>query len=87
MQQLFTIDTEGDLIVVCRLINVFRRKGVSLTKLAMSATQDGFRLAVLFEAKQSDIEHLFNFVRRTEGVNRLDSQETSSVLEGLSSVT
>jgi hypothetical protein len=83
MQRVFTIDTEGDLIVICRLMNIFRRKGVKLIKWLMSATADGFRVAVLFDAAEAESEHLFNFVRRTEGVNRLASGETASALEGL----
>jgi hypothetical protein len=86
MQRLFTIDTEGDLIVICRLINVFRRKGVKLAKLVISSTPGGFRVAVLFEAAESEVEHLFNFVRRMEGVSHLDSQEGSPDLEPLSLV-
>jgi hypothetical protein len=87
MQRLFTIETEEDLIVICRIVNIFRRKGARLIKLVMSSTPAGFRLAVVFEAAEAEIEHLFNFVRRTEGVNQLDSQETTSALESLSSHT
>jgi hypothetical protein len=87
MQRLFTIDTEGDLIVICRLINIFRRKGVKLTKLVMSSAPEGFRLAVLFEAAEAESEHLFNFLRRTEGVSHLASEETASAIESLSPVT
>lgn len=81
MQRLLTIDTEDDLIVTCRLINVFRRKGVRVKKLVMSSTLDGLRLVVLLDLAEGDFEHLFNFIRRTEGVSHLDSQETSSALE------
>ncbi|HTV56872.1 MAG TPA: hypothetical protein VMI06_18410 [Terriglobia bacterium] len=87
MQRLLTIDTEGELIVICRLVNIFRRKGVKLTKLAMSSTPEGFRVAVRFEAAENEIGHLFNFVRRTEGVSHVATEESASVLEGLSQVT
>jgi hypothetical protein len=86
MQRLFTIDTESDLIVICRLVNIFRRKGVKLDKLEMSSTREGFRVAALVEAAETEIEHLFNFIRRTEGVRQLSSQETTA-RESLSPVT
>jgi len=34
MQWLITLDTEQDLIVTCRLMNAFRRKGLKITTLA-----------------------------------------------------
>jgi hypothetical protein len=70
MQQLFTIDTETDLIVVCRLLNIFRRKGVKVDRLTIVSNPAGFSLVLLFEAAEAEIEHIFNFVRRTEGVNQ-----------------
>ena len=36
MQWLITLETEQDLIVTCRLMNVFRRKGLKITTLAMA---------------------------------------------------
>jgi hypothetical protein len=87
MQRLLTIDTESELIVICRLVNIFRRKGVKLTKLVMSTTPEGFRVAVLLEAAETEIHHLFNFIRRTEGVSHLKMEENTSVLDGLSQVT
>jgi acetolactate synthase regulatory subunit len=87
MQRSLTIDTEAELIVICRLLNIFRRKGVRLTNLVMSSTSEGFRVAVRFEAAQTEIDHLFNFVRRTEGVSHVATEETASVLESLSQVT
>jgi acetolactate synthase regulatory subunit len=71
MQWLFTIDTENDLIVVCRLVNTFRRKGIRIARLAMVSTAETFNVVVLFEAPEREIDHIFNFVRRTEGVNHV----------------
>jgi len=71
MQWLIALETEQDLIVTCRLMNVFRRKGLKITTLAMAARPDGFSMMVVLDSPQSTIDHLFNFLRRTEGVERV----------------
>ena len=71
MQWLITLETEQDLIVTCRLMNVFRRKGMKITTLAMAARPQGFSMMAVLDSPESDIDHLFNFLRRTEGVERV----------------
>lgn len=71
MQWLITLDTEQDLIVTCRLLNAFRRKGMKIATLAMAARPRGFSMMAVLDSPESDIEHLFNFLRRTEGVERV----------------
>jgi hypothetical protein len=71
MKWLFTIDTENDVIVLCRLMNIFRRKGIRLLTLAMSSAPEGYKLIVVAEAPEADVEHHFNFLRRTEGVQHV----------------
>jgi acetolactate synthase regulatory subunit len=71
MQWLITLETEQDLIVTCRLMNVFRRKGLKITTLAMAARPNGFSMMAVLDSPESDIDHLFNFLRRTEGVERV----------------
>ena len=71
MQWLITLETEQDLIVTCRLMNVFRRKGLKITTLAMAARPQGFSMMAVLNSPESDIDHLFNLLRRTEGVERV----------------
>jgi acetolactate synthase regulatory subunit len=71
MQWLITLETEQDLIVTCRLMNVFRRKGLKVTTLAMVARPRGFSMMAVLDSPESAIDHLFNFLRRTEGVERV----------------
>ncbi len=71
MQWLITLETEQDLIVTCRLMNVFRRKGLNMTTLAMAARPQGFSMMVVMDSPESEIEHLFNYLRRTDGVERV----------------
>ena len=68
MKHLLTIETRGDLIVVCRLFNVLRRKGVRLLTLVMSLAAEGYTLMALIEVSEANAEHLYHFLRRTEGV-------------------
>lgn len=71
MRVLFTIDAESDLIAFGRLVNTFRRKGIGLDRMTLASASEAFRIVVLFEAPEAEIEHIFNFVRRTEGVRRV----------------
>jgi len=71
MQWLITLDTEQDLIVTCRLMNAFRRKGMKVATLAMAARPQGFSMMAVLDSPESDIDHLFNFLRRMEGVERV----------------
>jgi hypothetical protein len=71
MQWLITLETESDLIVTCRLMNVFRRKGMKITTLAMAARPECFSMMAVLDSPEADIEHLFNFLRAMDGVERV----------------
>jgi hypothetical protein len=71
MQWLITLETEQDLILTCRLMNIFRRKGLRIVTLAMVARPDHFSMMAVLESPEVDVEHIFNFLRRTEGVQRV----------------
>ena len=71
MHWLITLETDHDLIATCRLINIFRRKGLTLTTLAVAAQPAGFFMMVVIEAAEADVDHIFNFLRRTEGVQHV----------------
>jgi hypothetical protein len=71
MQWLMALETNSDPISTCRLMNIFRRKGVSIVTLTLAARPAGFSLMALVETPEADVEHLFNFLRRTEGVHHV----------------
>jgi hypothetical protein len=71
MQWLITLETELDLIVTCRLMNVFRRKGTKISTLAMASRPECFSMMAVLESPESEIDHLFNFLRGMEGVERV----------------
>jgi hypothetical protein len=71
MQWLLALETERDPISTCRLMNIFRRKGVSVLRLELESGPSGFSLAALVETRESDLAHIFNFLRRTEGVREV----------------
>jgi len=68
MQWLMALETNRDPITSCRLMNTFRRKGVSIVTLAMAARPEGYSLIAVVETPESEVEHIFNFLRRTEGI-------------------
>ena len=71
MQWLMTLEIEQDMIAVCRLINVFRRKGLRIVTLTMASRPAGFSVMSVLESPEGDVEHIFNFLRRTEGVQHV----------------
>lgn len=71
MQWLMAIETNDDPITGCRLMNFFRRKNVQIVTLAMTARAAGYSIMALVETPESEVEHLFNFLRRAEGVRHV----------------
>jgi len=71
MQWLITLETEHDLIVTCRLMNVFRRKGLKISTLAMASRPDRISMMAVLDSPEADIDHLFNFLRGMGGVERV----------------
>ncbi len=68
MQWLLALETENDPIPACRLLNIFRRKGVRIDTLTLAARPAAYSLVALVETPETEINHIFNFLRRTEGV-------------------
>ena len=71
MQWLLALETEEDPIPACRLLNIFRRKSVKIGTLTLASEIGGYSLLALVETAESEVEHLFNFLRRTEGVRHV----------------
>ena len=71
MQWLVTLETEHDMIAACRLMNIFRRKGMKIVTFALATRPAGFSIMAVVETLESQVEHLFNFLRRTEGVQHV----------------
>jgi len=71
MQWLLTLETNNDMISVCRVMNIFRRKSLKITTLAMTARPAGFSLMGVVDSSEADVDYLFNFLRRTEGVQHV----------------
>ena len=71
MEWLLELETEKDPISVCRLMNIFRRKGVNIVTLSLEAGAAEFSMKALVETAESEVAHIFNFLRRTEGVRHV----------------
>jgi len=71
MPWLLTLETDNDMISICRLMNIFRRKSLKITTMAMTARPAGFSLMGVVDSAEADIDYLFNFLRRTEGVQHV----------------
>jgi acetolactate synthase regulatory subunit len=71
MQWLLTLESERDPIVICRLMNIFRRKGLSIETMALAAKPEGYSCVAVVDTPGTEIDHIFNFLRRTEGVSNV----------------
>ena len=71
MQWLITLETDRDMIVTCRLMNTFRRKGLKLVTLAMASRPTEFSMMAVVESSEAEVEHVFNLLRRTGGVQHV----------------
>ena len=71
MQWLITLETEEGLIMTCRIMNVFRRKGLKIVTLVMKARPSGYSMIAVIESPEADANHVFNLLRRTEGIQHI----------------
>ena len=71
MQWLIALETNSDPITSCRLINIFRRKGVGIVTLSMAARPEGFSIITVAETAEAEVDHIYNFLRRVEGVQHV----------------
>jgi hypothetical protein len=71
MQWLVTLETDNDLISTCRLMNIFRRKGLKIATLALAARPAGFSMMAVVDSPEAEVDHIYNFLRRTEGVQHV----------------
>jgi hypothetical protein len=71
MQWLISLETENDPIPACRLVNIFRRKGMEIGTFNLTAQPAGFSLMAVVDTPECEVEHLFNFLRRTEGIRHV----------------
>jgi hypothetical protein len=72
MKWLISLEIDNDPISACRLMNIFRRKGMKISTLTLAAQPAGFSMMVLVETPEADAEHIFNYLRRTAGVHHVD---------------
>ncbi len=68
MQWLLTLESDRDPIVLCRLMNVFRRKGLEIETLALNAKPESYSLMAVVDSPQADVDHIYHFLRETSGV-------------------
>jgi acetolactate synthase regulatory subunit len=71
-QWLIMLEIEKDPIITCRLINTFRRKGLEIATMTITALPpNSYSAIAVVESQTANIEHVFNFLRRMEDVRRV----------------
>lgn len=71
MQWLLTLESDRDPIVLCRLMNIFRRKGLEIETMALGTKPEAYSLMALADTTEPEADHIFNFLRRTDGVQHV----------------
>ena len=71
MKWLVALETDNDPIPACRLMNIFRRKGVQIVTLSLAGAPAGFSLLAVVETAEAGVDHIFNFLRRVESVRNV----------------
>jgi acetolactate synthase regulatory subunit len=71
MQWLVALEAENDPIVLGRLLNAFRRKGVVINTLTLGTRKAKMFLMALVESPEESVEHVFHFLRRMVGVREV----------------
>lgn len=68
MQWIVALEAENNSIVLGRLLNAFRRKGVVINTLTLGARGAEISVMALVESPEESVEHVFHFLRRMVGV-------------------
>lgn len=68
MQWIVALEAENNPIVLGRLLNALRRKGVVINTLTLGTRATELSLMALVESPEETVEHVFNFLRKMESV-------------------
>ena len=68
MQWIIALEADNNPIVLGRLLNVLRRKGIGINTLTLGTRTTELSLMALVESPEESVEHVFNFLRRMEGI-------------------
>lgn len=71
MEWLVALEAENNPIVLGRLLNAFRRKGVKIKTLAMGTRTAELSLMALVESAEENVEHILQFIRFMVGVREV----------------
>jgi len=68
MEWLVALEAENNPIVLGRLLNAFRRKGVEIKTLTLGTRSAELSLMALVESAEENVEHILHFIRVMVGV-------------------
>ena len=71
MPWLISLDMESDPIALCRLTDIFRRKGINLVALAATSGPGTLSLMTVVECPEDRMTHMFHFLRKTPDICRV----------------
>jgi len=71
MEWLVALEADNNPIVLGRLLNAFRRKGVEIRTLTLGTRTSELSLMALVESAEENVEHILQFIRVMVGVREV----------------
>jgi acetolactate synthase small subunit len=71
MEWLVALEADNNPIVLGRLMNAFRRKGVLIKTLTLGTRAEEFSLMALVESAEENVEHILHYLRTMVGVQEV----------------
>ena len=68
MKWLIFLEVDPDPIVICRLMNIFRRKELKINSLALASGASVVSFVAIVECAEALMDHMFQFLRTTGGI-------------------
>ena len=79
MRWLIILEMDCDPIALCRLMDVFRRKGLKVASMATTSSAIKTSFVALVECDEALMEHMFHFLRRSAGIRKVSYYRNQGV--------
>ncbi len=79
MQWLMFLEMDPDPIALCRLMDVFRRKGPRVASMTATSGSVKTSFVALVECDEPLMEHMFHFLRRSAGIQKVSYYRNQEV--------
>ena len=79
MQWLIILEMDSDPIALCRLMDVFRRKGLKIASMTVASGSVKTSFVALVECDEAHMDHMFHFLRRSADIQKVSYYRNQEV--------